>query len=51
MDIQARITPALMAIHNIIREYDSDEITAFLDDTVEDVESGEHTGDFAEGPA
>ena len=32
MDIQARIPPALAAIHNFIRQHDPDEIQQFGDD-------------------
>jgi hypothetical protein len=32
-DIQARLPAALAALHNIIREYDQDDLEDFLDDT------------------
>jgi hypothetical protein len=31
MDVQAKIPPALAAVHNFIREHDTDEIHAFAD--------------------
>jgi DDE superfamily endonuclease len=51
MDAQARITPALAAIHNVIWKYDTGEIDRFIDDIDDSVEPGECTGDLAEGPA
>ena len=55
VDTQARLAPALAAIHNVIREYDDEEIQDLLDeDTADDErdgESSEATGDLAEGPA
>jgi hypothetical protein len=54
MDTQARIAPALAAIHNVIREYDANEIDELLndnDDATGAIEPSEDTGDLAEGPA
>ena len=45
MDTQAEIAPALAAIHNFIREYDSDEVNEYLD-----VDSA-NEGNLARGPA
>jgi DDE superfamily endonuclease len=51
MDVQACIAPALTAIHNVIWEHDTGKIDEFLNSTTEDSQSGEHTGDLAEGSA
>ena len=54
MDIQARIPPALAAIHNFIRQHDPDEIQQFGDDDEDDWMHGVHgdgVGILAEGPA
>jgi hypothetical protein len=50
MDQQARLAPALAAIHNFIRLYDPDEISDLMDDA-EDIQPGVRTGDLAVGPA
>ena len=50
MDQQARLAPALAAIHNFIRLYDPDEISDLMDDA-EDIQPGVQTGDLAVGPA
>ena len=50
MAIQARIPPALAAVHNFISIDDEDEILEFEED-LEDGEPGEHNyGELAEGP-
>jgi hypothetical protein len=48
LDIQARIPPALAAVHNFIRRHDPDEIEEFADS--EDLEPGEYLGELALGP-
>src|SRR3981189_3020985 len=53
MDTQARLAPALAAIHNFIRLYDPDEIIELIDGA-EDMQPGTRvaqTGNFAVGPA
>jgi hypothetical protein len=55
VDTQAKLAPALAAIHNVIREYDDIDIMALLDEDV-DYNSGigepsEGAGDLAQGPA
>jgi DDE superfamily endonuclease len=53
MDVQARLAPALAAIHNFIRLYDPDEILDLLAEA-EDTQPGARipqTGDLALGPA
>ena len=53
MDMQARLAPALAAIHNFIRLYDPDEILDLIDEA-EDIQPGARvpqTGDLALGPA
>jgi hypothetical protein len=53
MDVQARLAPALAAIHNFIRLYDPDEILDLLAET-EDTQPGariQQMGDLALGPA
>jgi hypothetical protein len=53
MDIQARLAPALAAIHNFIGLYDPDEILDLVDEA-EDIQPGvriPQTGDLALGPA
>lgn len=50
MAIQARIPPALCAIHNFIRLHDADEIYEFNLDVL-DQTPGEFCGELAEGPA
>jgi hypothetical protein len=50
MAIQARIPPALCAIHNFIRMHDEDEIFDF-EDVVEDPIPGAFHGELARGPA
>jgi len=45
MDIQARLPPALAALHNFIRKHDPDDIADF--DNVDDPQPGAR----AEGPA
>ena len=51
MAIQARIPPALTAVHNFIRIHDKDEIHEFGDD-IEDGEPGDRNyGELAQGPA
>ena len=56
VDTQAKLAPALAAIHNVIREYDGVDMQALLDEY--DVEDGrgagepsERAGNLAEGPA
>jgi hypothetical protein len=49
MSIQARIPPALAAVHNFIRIHDPDEIHDFDDNTSRDLNPG--YGDLAIGPA
>jgi hypothetical protein len=58
VDTQAKLAPALAAIHNVIREYDVADMQALLDDEDDDrVEVGEPrlpsegAGDLAQGPA
>jgi hypothetical protein len=51
MSIQARIPPALCAIHNFIRIHDPTEIEEFADEDFIDLDPGELRGDLAEGPA
>jgi hypothetical protein len=51
MSTQARIPPALCAIHNFIRIHDPMEINEFADEDVVDLDPGEPRGDLAEGPA
>ena len=49
MAVQARIPPALAAVHNFIRVHDEEEILDFQD--LEDGEPGERDyGELAEGP-
>jgi hypothetical protein len=55
VDTQAKLAPALAAIHNVIREYDDIDIMALLDEDV-DYNSGIEepsagAGDLAQGPA
>ena len=50
MDQQARLAPALAAVHNFIHLYDPDEILELVDDA-EDILAGVQTGDLAVGPA
>jgi hypothetical protein len=55
VDTQAKLAPALAAIHNVIREYDDIDIMAQLDEDV-DYNSGIEepsagAGDLAQGPA
>ena len=53
MDVQARLAPALAAIHNFIRLYDPDEIKDLIDEA-EDIQPGAQMpqmGDLAAGPA
>jgi hypothetical protein len=50
MAIQARIPPALCAVHNFIRIHDDDEIHDFLPN-VQDQNPGEFYGELAAGPA
>jgi hypothetical protein len=53
MDVQARLAPALAAIHNFIRLYDPDEILDLMDGA-EDIQPGVRVpqiGDLALGPA
>ena len=50
MAIQARIPPALAAVHNFIHIHDEDEILKFEED-LEDGEPGEHNySKLAKGP-
>jgi DDE superfamily endonuclease len=57
VDTQAKLAPALAAIHNVIREYDDIDITALLDEDVDynsgigEPSEGDHAGDLAQGPA
>jgi hypothetical protein len=51
MSTQARIPPALCAVHNFIRVHDPTEIEEFVDEDVIDLDPGEARGDLAEGPA
>jgi hypothetical protein len=50
MAIQARIPPALCAVHNFIRIHDDDEIHDFLPN-VQDQNPGEFYGELVAGPA
>lgn len=50
MAIQARIPPALCAVHNFIRIHDEDEIHDF-ENVVEDPIPGAVHGELARGPA
>lgn len=50
MAIQARIPPALCAVHNFIRIHDPDEIDEF-DLDIGDQDPGHVYGELAEGPA
>ena len=53
MELQARLAPALAAIHNFIRLYDPDEILDLFNDA-EDLQPGvqvQQLGDLALGPA
>jgi hypothetical protein len=56
VDTQAKLAPALAAIHNVIREYDDSDMEALLNEYIDDEPGlgGEHnegTGNLAEGPA
>jgi hypothetical protein len=57
VDTQAKIAPALAAIHNVIRDYDSADLQALLNEYDNDgpgVQVGGHsegTGNLAQGPA
>ena len=65
VDVQAKIAPALAAIHNVIREYDNADIEALLNEYDDDgphvplvaaegvgePNIGHGVGDLAEGPA
>lgn len=56
VDTQAKLAPALAAIHNVIREYDNVDIQALLDEHADDGPGvGEPTsggvGNLAQGPA
>ena len=54
VDTQAKLAPALAAIHNVIREYDETDIQSLLDEYVDDGpvgEPSEGTGELAQGPA
>jgi hypothetical protein len=50
MAIQARIPPALCAVHNFIRVHDEDEINEFAPDLY-DQNPGDFCGELAAGPA
>jgi hypothetical protein len=50
MAIQARIPPALCAVHNFIRVHDEDEIDEFAPDLY-DRNPGDFYGELAAGPA
>jgi hypothetical protein len=50
MGIQARIPPALCAVHNFIQFHDEDEIHDFLHD-LHDQNPGDFHGELAAGPA
>lgn len=50
MEIQARIPPALAAVHNFIRKYDPDELTDFVD-LLDDFPDMEDFGELGTGPA
>ena len=50
MAIQARIPPALCAVHSFIRIHDPDEIDEFGLD-IQDQDPGQVYGDLSEGPA
>ena len=50
MAIQARIPPALCAVHNFIRIHDANEIDDFPPD-IQDQNPGEFYGELAAGPA
>jgi hypothetical protein len=57
VDTQAKLAPALAAIHNVIREYDGADMQSLLDEYdddgpgVQDGEPSEGTGNLAQGPA
>jgi hypothetical protein len=57
VDIQAKLAPALAAIHNIIREYDGADMEALLNEYDDDLdvpgvgEPNVGTGNLAQGPA
>lgn len=51
MSTQARIPPALCAVHNFIRSFDPKEIEEFTTEDLIDADAGESRGDLAEGPA
>jgi hypothetical protein len=51
MTFQARIPPALCAIHNFIRVHDPDEIHEFENGGIDGSELEDDRGDLAEGPA
>ena len=47
MDLQARLPPALAAIHNFIRDLDPTDLNDFQE--AEDAQPGWRSGDLAEG--
>lgn len=52
VDVQAKLAPALAAIHNFITEYDAEDIQELLAaDQATPPEPGVDTGDLAFGPA
>jgi hypothetical protein len=51
MSTQARIPPALCAIHNFIRIHDPTEIEESDDEDIDDCDPNQSRSDLAEGPA
>ena len=54
VDTQAKLAPALAAIHNVIREYDETDVQSLLNEYIDDSpvgEPSEGTGELAQGPA